>query len=204
MGAMKNLVTAAFAFFAMTVQALSAPASLDEISDYLETLKSVSAEFVQQNPDGSQSTGTMFLKRPGKLRFEYVGENSPLVMIGGGQVAVFDPLSNEPPFRFPVSQTPFAPVIGRSVDIGNTRFETHLMESGTFTILNVQDPRYAEYGYVSLVFDTAPLQLRQWVVVDGAGQQTAIALTQIKTGVSIKNSIFNIRHEMRARGFEIK
>lgn len=200
---MKKLVTAAIAYVALTVQTLAAPASLDAISDYLETLQSVTADFVQYNPDGSQSNGTMFLKRPGKLRFEYAGKNSPLVMIGGGQVAVFDPLSNEPPFRFPVSQTPFAPVIGRNVDLANTRFETHLLESGDFTILNVQDPRYAEYGYVSLVFDTAPLQLRQWVVIDGAGQQTAIALTQIKTGASIKNNIFNIRAEMRARGFEV-
>lgn len=200
---MKKLVTAAIAFVAMTVQTLAAPASLDDISDYLETLQSVTADFVQFNPDGSQSNGTMFLKRPGKLRFEYNGNNSPLVMIGGGQVAVFDPLSNEPPFRFPVSQTPFAPVIGRTVDLDNTRFETFLLESGEFTILNVQDPRYAEYGYVSLVFDTEPLQLRQWVVIDGAGQQTAIALTQINTGAQIKNSIFNIRAEMRARGFEI-
>lgn len=147
--------------------------------------------------------GTMYLKRPGKVRFEYHGTNTPLVLIGGGQVAVFDPLSNEPPFRFPVGQTPIAPVIGRDVDLAGTRFETHLMESGEFTILNVQDPKFAQYGYISLVFDTSPLQLRQWVVIDGAGQQTAIALSKINMSASIKNSIFNIRAEMRKRGFEI-
>jgi len=199
---MKKLVIAVVAYVALTVQTLAASASLDDISTYLETLQSVTADFIQYNPDGSQSNGTMFLKRPGKLRFEYTGKNSPLVLIGSGQVAVFDPLSNEPPFRFPVSQTPFAPVIGRTVDLENTRFETSIIESGDFTIMNVQDPRFAEFGYVSLVFDTAPIQLRQWVVIDGAGQQTAIALTQIKTGVSIKNSLFNIRAEMRARGFD--
>ena len=203
MGAMKKLVTAAITLMITAAQAVAAPASLDQISDYLNTLKSVSADFVQYNPDGSTMPGTMFLKRPGKVRFEYVGTNTPLVMIGGGQVAVFDPLSNEPPFRFPVGQTPIAPVIGREVDLAGTRFETHLMESGDFTILNVQDPKFAQYGYISLVFDTSPLQLRQWVVIDGAGQQTAIALTKIDPSASIKNSIFNIRAEMRKRGFEI-
>lgn len=203
MGAMKKLLTAAFVFIASTVQTIAAPASLDQISDYLDTLKSVSADFIQYNPDGSRMNGTMYLKRPGKVRFEYHGTNTPLVLIGGGQVAVFDPLSNEPPFRFPVGQTPIAPVIGRDVDLAGTRFTTRLLESGDFTILNVQDPKFAEYGSVSLVFDTSPLQLRQWVVIDGAGQQTAIALTTIEQNASIKNSLFNIRAEMRARGFEI-
>lgn len=200
---MKKLLTAAFVFVASTVQTIAAPASLDQISDYLDTLKSVSADFIQYNPDGSRMNGTMYLKRPGKVRFEYHGTNTPLVLIGGGQVAVFDPLSNEPPFRFPVGQTPIAPVIGRDVDLAGTRFTTRLLESGDFTILNVQDPKFAEYGSVSLVFDTSPLQLRQWVVIDGAGQQTAIALTTIEQNASIKNSLFNIRAEMRARGFEI-
>lgn len=200
---MKKLLTAAFVFIASTVQTIAAPASLDQISDYLDTLKSVSADFIQYNPDGSRMNGTMYLKRPGKVRFEYHGTNTPLVLIGGGQVAVFDPLSNEPPFRFPVGQTPIAPVIGRDVDLAGTRFTTRLLESGDFTILNVQDPKFAEYGSVSLVFDTSPLQLRQWVVIDGAGQQTAIALTTIEQNASIKNSLFNIRAEMRARGFEI-
>ena len=204
MGVMKKLVTAAFVFVASAVQAIAAPASLNQISDYLDTLKTVSADFIQYNPDGSRMAGTMYLKRPGKVRFEYKGTNTPLVLIGGGQVAVFDPLSNEPPFRFPVGQTPLAPVIGRDVDLESTRFETRLLESGEFTILNVQDPKFAQFGSVSLVFDTSPIQLRQWVVIDGAGQQTAIALSKIDKSASIKNSMFNIRAEMRARGFEIK
>lgn len=185
---------------------LSAPAraqaGLDEISDYLDTLTSVEADFVQYNPDGSAMTGTMYLKRPGRVRFEYDGSNAPLVLINGGQVAVFDPLSNEPPFRFPVSATPLDTILGRDVDLTDGSIDTHLMESGDFTILNAQDPKFAEYGYVSLVFDTDPLMLRQWVVIDGAGQQTTIALKTIKANAGIRTSVFNIRSEMRRRGWD--
>lgn len=200
---MKKFVLAAIVMILSTIQAVAAPATLDEISDYMDTLKSVTADFIQYNPDGSTMDGTMFLKRPGKLRFEYNGANTPLVLIGGGQVAVFDPASNEPPFRFPVSQTPINSIIGRDVDLASTRFETHLLESGEFTILNVMDPKYAQYGYISLVFETAPMKLRQWVVIDGAGQQTAIALTKINMSAKINSNIFNIRAEMRRRGFDL-
>jgi len=187
--------------FVTAAQAFAAP-TLDAISDYLDTLKSVQADFVQFNADGSQQTGTMYLKRPGKVRFEYDGKNAPLVVIGGGQVAVFDPLSNEPPFRFPLKTTPLDTILGRDVDFASSGLTTHMLESGEFTILNVQDPKFAEYGYVSLVFDSAPLKLRQWVVIDGAGQQTAIALSELELNARLKGSLFNIRAEMRKRGYE--
>lgn len=185
----------------LSAQVAFAGADLKQISDYLDTLTSVESDFVQFNPDGSKQTGTMYLKRPGKVRFEYDGEDAPLVLISGGQVAVFDPLSNEPPFRFPVSATPLDTILGRDVDLTDGSLNTHIMESGEFTVVNAQDPKFAEYGYVSLVFDTDPMLLRQWVVIDGSGQQTAIALKQIKHGVEIKSSIFNIQREMRLRGW---
>lgn len=197
---------APFAALMLALLTLASPAragaDLKQISDYLDTLTSVEADFVQYNPDGSAMPGTMYLKRPGRVRFEYAGENAPLVLISGGQVAVFDPLSNEPPFRFPVSATPLDTILGRDVDLTDGSVDTHLMESGDFTILNAQDPKFAEYGYVSLVFDTDPLMLRQWVVIDGSGRQTTIALKTIKPNASIRTSVFNIRSEMRRRGWE--
>lgn len=194
-------ISTVFVVAILSAQVAFAGADLKQISDYLDTLTSVESDFVQFNPDGSKQTGTMYLKRPGKVRFEYDGEDAPLVLISGGQVAVFDPLSNEPPFRFPVSATPLDTILGRDVDLTDGSLNTHIMESGEFTVVNAQDPKFAEYGYVSLVFDTDPMLLRQWVVIDGSGQQTAIALKQIKHGVEIKSSIFNIQREMRLRGW---
>ncbi|MDP7186506.1 MAG: outer membrane lipoprotein carrier protein LolA [Paracoccaceae bacterium] len=201
---MKNLAVFTLSLW-MTVlsagSALAQAASLEAIGAYLNTLKSAQADFVQFNQDGSKQTGTLFLKRPGKARFQYDGENAPLVLISGGQVAVFDPLSNEPPFRFPLSTTPLDTILGRDVDLVNSNLNTNRMDSGEFTVLNVQDPTFAQYGYVSLVFDNEPLKLRQWVVVDAAGTQTAIALSDIENGVRLNGSLFNIRAEMRKRGW---
>lgn len=201
---MKKLI-APFAALFIGLLGLAQPAlakaDLTQISDYLDTLTSVEADFVQYNPDGSQMTGTMYLKRPGKVRFQYDGENAPLILISGGQVAVFDPLSNEPPFRFPVSATPLDTILGRDVDLADGSLNTSLLESGEFTVLNAQDPKFAEYGYVSLVFNTEPLLLRQWVVIDGSGQQTAITLKQLQFGTKINNTLFNIRTELRKRGW---
>ena len=44
---------------------------LNAISGYLNDLKTAKGEFTQINDDGSISTGTIYIKRPGKVRFEY-------------------------------------------------------------------------------------------------------------------------------------
>lgn len=44
---------------------------IKQAEEYLKNLKSARARFVQTTHDGTQLVGTFYLKRPGKLRFEY-------------------------------------------------------------------------------------------------------------------------------------
>ena len=65
--------------------------SIDRLSSYLDGLKTVEAKFTQISSDGSLSTGALFIKRPGRIRFEYDPPNDALVLASGGQLAIFDP-----------------------------------------------------------------------------------------------------------------
>ena len=56
--------------------------SLDQISTYLNSFTTAQATFRQRNADGSVSTGRLFLKRPGRARFEYDPPNDALVLAG--------------------------------------------------------------------------------------------------------------------------
>ena len=64
--------------------------SLDEISRYFNSFTTAEGEFTQVNPDGTLATGRIYIRRPGRVRFEYDPPQESLVMAGGGQVAVFD------------------------------------------------------------------------------------------------------------------
>ena len=57
------------AAFLMAQMASADKLSLNEISDYLNDLKTAEARFEQINDDGTVSTGTVYIKRPGKMRF---------------------------------------------------------------------------------------------------------------------------------------
>jgi outer membrane lipoprotein-sorting protein len=64
--------------------------SLDTLSKYLNQLTSAEATFTQINADGTISTGTLYISRPGKMRFEYNPPEDALVMANNGGVYVFD------------------------------------------------------------------------------------------------------------------
>ena len=49
----------------------SSDAELDRIERYLNSLQTLQSKFVQNNPDGSHAHGTLYLQRPGRMRFEY-------------------------------------------------------------------------------------------------------------------------------------
>src|SRR5207249_433389 len=57
---------------------------------YLEGLKQAKARFVQTDSRGQTSTGTLYLKRPGKARFAYDPPSGLLVVSNGSTVAVAD------------------------------------------------------------------------------------------------------------------
>ena len=51
------------------------------------------------------------------------------------------------------------------------------------------------------MFTGAPVELRQWVITDGADQKTTVVLGELKKGGRLNLSMFNIRSEMTRRGF---
>ena len=63
---------------------------LKDISAYLNGLTTVEADFTQVNADGTISTGKIYIKRPGRVRFEYGPPDRSLVIAGGQNVAIFD------------------------------------------------------------------------------------------------------------------
>ncbi|MFQ1699682.1 LolA family protein [Loktanella agnita] len=192
------LLTVALAMYAGMASAQQL--SLGQISQYLNQLQTAQGGFTQINSDGTLSTGQIYIKRPGRIRFEYNPPDESLVMAGGGQVAVFDPRSNTGPERFPLNQTPLDIMLRQNVDLSSERMVTNQTYDGTATTITAQDPEHPEYGNIQMVFTANPVELRQWIVTDDLGTQTTIILNDMTAGGTIGNILFNIRAEMRKRG----
>lgn len=191
------------AFLFLICSALQAGAQaipLGELSRYLNSLNTVRASFTQINADGTLSTGTVYINRPGRVRFEYDPPEDSLVMATGGQVAVFDPKSNQPPTHYPLRSTPLSIILAENVDLTQARMVTGHDSDGTSTFVTAQDPERPRNGSIRLVFTADPVELRQWVVTDDGGRQTTVVLSEMKTDVQFPRDIFDIVAETRRRG----
>lgn len=184
--------------FVATALVLSgaAPAAADQlplsaISAYLNDLQTGRAAFTQINDDGSLATGTLFIRRPGRMRFEYDPPEEAVVVAGGGTVVIFDPKSNTEPETYPLDRTPLSIILERSVDLDRRDMVVGHDFDGTATIVTAQDPENPQYGYIQLSFTADPVELRKWVITDGAGSQTTVILQDFSTGLSLSDTLFN-------------
>ncbi|PXW72347.1 outer membrane lipoprotein-sorting protein [Loktanella sp. PT4BL] len=200
---MNKRILSFIAVLALTLYAGAVSAqqlSLAQISAYLNQLQTAQGGFTQINPDGTLSTGQIYIKRPGRIRFEYNAPSDSLVMAGGGQVAIFDPRSNTGPDRYPLNQTPLSIILQNNVDLERADMVTNVVSDGTTTTVTAQDPDNPNYGSIQLVFTANPVELRQWIVTDEFGTETTVILNDLISGSVIRDILFNINAEIRSRG----
>jgi len=174
---------------------------LAELSAYLNGIQTAEGQFTQINSDGSISTGTIYIHRPGRVRFEYDGQEV-LVMAGGGQVAIFDGRSNARPEQYPLARTPLNLILARNVDLGQSDMVVAHEYDGTATRITAQDPEQPEIGTITLVFTGDPVELRQWIITDQGGSETTVILGELDEDVRLGASLFSIPQEITARGID--
>lgn len=164
---------------------------LADISAYLNGIGSAQSGFTQYNEDGSRSTGRLFIKRPGRMRFEYDPPNSGVVIAGGGTVIIHDTKSNQPPETYALKRTPLSIILAQKVDLGRANMVTGYGTDGDMTVVRAQDPENPEYGHIDLKFSANPVALRQWVITNEQGDRTAVVLNGLKMGGALPDTLFS-------------
>ncbi|RFP90728.1 outer membrane lipoprotein carrier protein LolA [Rhodobacteraceae bacterium 63075] len=197
---LKHLFLAPVLAFTLAGPAAAEKLSLGTISKYLNSLVTAEGAFTQINDDGTISTGRIYIKRPGKIRFEYDPPEETLVLASANAVAIFDPKTNQGPETYALNRTPLSIILARNVDLGKAGMVTGHNYDGTATIITAQDPEHPEYGNIQLKFTGNPVELRQWVINDDAGSSTTVVLGDMQEGVSIPNRLFDIARNTRQRG----
>ena len=190
----------AFALLALSaLPAMAQQLSLNEISRYLNSLTTLEADFTQINSDQTISTGVIKIQRPGRARFEYNPPDETLVIAGGQQLAVFDAKSNTGPEQYPLRETPLNLILARTVDLTRSGMVVGHNYDGTATTVTAQDPDHPEYGNIQLMFTGSPVELRQWIITDGSGAETAVILGDVRTGMTYPTATFSINAEVAKR-----
>ena len=189
---LKYLTLATVLTCASVSGALADKLPLSAISGYLNAMKTAKGEFTQINGDGTISTGTIYIKRPGRVRFEYNAPDTGLVIAGSNTVVIYDSKSNQPPETYPLARTPLSIILARDVNLGRARMVTGHTYDGTATVVTAQDPDNPQYGNIQMKFTGPQPELRQWVINDGQGGQTTVVLGELEKGGNLPNRLFDV------------
>ena len=96
--------------------------TVTKVSGYFNRLENLRGTFVQTAADNKRMRGTFFVKRPGRLRFEYNRPSRQLIVSDGKMLAIQD-LDIQTDDRIALDQTPFRLLLRKDVDL--LRAEVH-------------------------------------------------------------------------------
>jgi outer membrane lipoprotein-sorting protein len=169
-------------------------ADLTRVSDYLNSIRTAQGRFVQISADGRSLSGTLYLRKPGRLRFEYDTPNPTLVVSDGSTIAVSN-TKLKTTDRYPLVDSPLRILLSDKIDLAaDARVSGTRRETGTL-VVTARQPSGPAQGEITLFFADAgsSLELRQWEVVDAQNLRTLVALSGLRTGVELAPRLFVIQ-----------
>ena len=183
-----RLLLAALALLLSTVIA-HAQAGVPEVERYFNSLKTMQARFVQNNPNGSVVSGTLYVRRPGRMRFEYDAPSKLKIVADGTQVTMWDPATRD--FgQWPIGWTAASFLVKEPLKLsGDLTVESQARNEGMLELTIVQT-RKPQEGKVIVRMAENPLELRGWTIIDARGNKVDVALTDLRTGVQLADSLF--------------
>ena len=174
---------------------LSNSAIVEKANAYFTHLNTLVADFTQVGGDGRRVKGTLFLQRPGRVRFEYDPPATLQVIADGRSVAVRDrKLATQD--LYSISQTPLKFLLRERVNLGQDIRITGIANDGDSVRINLEDSStLGGTSRITLYFDSQVEILNQWRIVDAQGFQTVVMLDKVERGRRIDQDMFKIQYE---------
>lgn len=198
-------ISAALLAVALLLGAAAAPAAAQAtdmaaaqvVADHFSAIKSMAGDFVQFDDKGRQTEGKFYIERPGKIRFEYAG--TPVrVIADGDQVAVNNKKLNTWDL-YPLSKTPMKLLLNQRIDLSGANIQDVKQEKDLTTIV-LGDKSIFGSSRITMMFDPASYDLRQWTIRDGQGKDTTVMIYNVRNGVALQDSMFKIPYTAIATG----
>ena len=174
---------------APTIAAAPSP-DLARLKEHLSSVQTMTANFTQTDARGQVSTGTLQMKRPGRIRFEYRGGD--VLIVADGKRLTFLDYSVGQKSSWPLSRTPLGPLLSGSPDFNG---KAEILPSADSRVVVARAKNSGQYGQLTLAFlrnSSAPggLQLYGWTAIDPQNHRTTVKLTNVRFNVAVPESAF--------------
>lgn len=164
----------AFGFWFLSA-AHAADPDLLRVQQYMNAMPPTHAQFIQETASGQVYEGEFWIKRPGRLRFEYTKPSKNFVVADGAFIHFWDAKMGE------ASDAPIGSTLADFILKDKITFDDTVKVTGItrksgmldITLVQTSDPGA---GTLTLMFENQPLSLRGWRVADATGAVSTVSL----------------------------
>ena len=173
-----------------TLAAAPSP-DLARLKTHLSAVQTMTADFSQTDAKGRTETGTLQMKRPGRIRFEYGGGD--VLLVANGKTLTFLDYSVGQKSSWPLGRTPLGPLLSASPDFNG---KAEILPSDNDRVVVARAKSSGQYGQLTLAFlrnGSAPggLQLYGWTAIDPQNHRTTVKLSNVRYNVAVSESAFS-------------
>ena len=164
---------------------------LAKLKAHLSSVQTMTANFTQTDAKGHTDSGTLQMKRPGRIRFEYSGGD--VLLVADGKRLTFIDYSVGQKSSWPLSRTPLGPLLSASPDFNG---KAEILPSNDNRVVVARAKSSGQYGQLTLAFirnASAPggLQLYGWTAIDPQNHRTTVKLSNVRFNTAVPESAFS-------------
>jgi outer membrane lipoprotein-sorting protein len=190
------------ALVAMAAPAAAQSGDIAKVQTHLSAVQSMTANFVQTDAKGRSARGTVQLKRPGRIRFQYSGND--LLLVANGSRLYFLDYSVGQKSSWDLNKTPLGLLLSANPDI-NRIAKIVPQADKRILLVRARDARRPEFGTLLLAFVRNPgapggLLLEGWTSIDAQNKRTTIKLDNQRYNVAVPESAFRFEEPKKRRG----
>lgn len=166
-----------------------AQAGVPEVEKYFNGIRTLQARFVQSNPNGSIVQGTLYVRRPGRMRFEYDAPSQLKIVSDGTQVTMWDPQTKD--FgQWPIGWTAASFLVKEPLQLsGDLTVESVSRNDGELEVTVAQTRKPQEGKFIIRLAEN-PLTWKGWSIIDNRGNKVSVSLTDMRIGPQLADSLF--------------
>ena len=163
---------------------------LARLKAHLGAVQTMTANFTQTDAKGRVETGTLQMKRPGRVRFQYGGGD--VLLVADGKRLTFLDYQVGQKSSWPLSKTPLGALLSGSPDFNG---KAEILPSNDSRVVVARAKNASQYGQITLAFlrsGSSPggLQMYGWTAVDPQGHRTTVKLSDVRYNVAVSDSAF--------------
>jgi outer membrane lipoprotein-sorting protein len=196
----------ALAFLAAPLAVVAPPIAahaqdgLAQAQAHLRAVETMTASFTQTDRRGRTLSGTLTVKRPGRIRFDYGAAN--MLIVGDGRALNFIDYDVRQVQRWPINDSPLSVLLNPSQDLA--RYARVIRDDDQVLMVEARDPRRREFGTITLAFAkvaSAPsgLILQGWNMIDAQNNRTSVRLSAQRFNQPVDDGLFTWRDPRRDR-----